>query len=92
MRGRSTTGTRSPIQRVPIIEGGCAQTLKLYGIMKYSAMPVAEDSVNQLLEVRELGLPPFFWASSCARCAVTTPSTHRRTASRGSSRTLFWNG
>ena len=36
----STTETRSPIHSLFIIRGGCAHTLKLYGIMKYFAMPL----------------------------------------------------
>jgi hypothetical protein len=84
MRGRSTTGTRSPIHRVPIIDGGCAQTLKLYGIMKYSAMPSPKTPWISSSKFANSVFPSF--------CAARTPSTHRRTASRGSSRTLFWKG
>ena len=66
---------------------GTAQTLKLYGLMKRSAMPV--PIMRTIHSSKSLGL---VLATRASSAASIMPSMHRTCSSLGSIEMLFWNG
>ena len=83
----STVATRSPSHPLCMSVVGIAQTLKLYGRMKMSAIP--SPITRRIHSSKFAGLP---WARATRTLASTSPWRHASWSSLSSAEMLFWKG